>query len=201
MNRLVAHSQKAAFPLAAASLNVSLMLCSFFRLLTSAAGGAGAVAPCSDATLRKLLSFHNLLAPVEGSACALDLLHEKCLLRCWDAWEALPADTVKVMRFPTILADLSEHITQTCAATPGPWSIGPNSILYTLRPIRSSGCPRHEWLFSAYSSANAPLSSLEPAQLVATLRALPSVTRLLSVLSVLCFICPRSAATAAAAQA
>jgi len=205
------------FPLAAASLNVSLMLCSHFRLVTSA-GGAGAVAPCSDATLRKLLSFQQTLgmvastsplpnapaaSPVEGSEVAerresqgvsqlagLDLMHEKLLLRLYDAWVALPPGPPKLMRFPMLLAELRQHLRSSCAGTPGAWSIGPTSVLAALRaPSSDHRC----------ASASTLLGCADPSvqmSVGSALRALPTISRVCGLVVMLCGFCPPVAAAA-----
>jgi len=202
------------FPLAAASLNVSLMLCSHFRLVASA-GGAGAVAPCSDATLRKLLSFQQTLgmvastSPLPGTPssasassseaaeppgvsqlAALDLMHEKLLLRLHDAWAALPPGQPKLMRFPVLLAELRHHLRSTCACTPGAWSLGPSSVLSALRAPSSEhrctsagtllGCGEH----GTQTTVGSALS------------ALPTISRFCGLVVMLCGFCSPVAAAA-----
>lgn len=216
----------ASFPLAAASLNVSLMLCSHFRLVPMA-GGAGAVAPCSDATLRKLLSLQQTVgmvasaSPLSGATAgggaavgggsdgggsggsgggspagvstpqvaALDLMHEKLLLRLHDAWLALPPGSPRIMRFPLLLAELRQHLRCVCANTPGAWSIGPASILAALRSNAPDRC-------ASASSLLGCADPLERRQLAQTLRSLPTISRVLGIVVLLCGICPPVASAA-----
>lgn len=60
------------FPLATASLNVTLSLCCHLRLLPAASSSQP---PCMDPTLRHFLRLSAELEP----ACALDLMHAECL--------------------------------------------------------------------------------------------------------------------------
>jgi len=128
-----------AFPLAAASLNVTLMLCSHLGLLTMPAGGSSAIAPCSDDVILAFMRLHAALAAdheATGSASAslcLDLMHTQCLRWLLDRWERLDLSprAPRIMQFPALLRDLRAHIKTTLPLVEAPWSIG--ALLLALR--------------------------------------------------------------------
>lgn len=146
------------FPLAAASLNVTQMLCSHLGMLDAPAGGAGGALPrCSERVLDAVLQLQATLpsgptAPVlsdveDGTALSpsiLELMHEQLL--CWlhRRWQLLPAAAVdgaarqpgapsKLMQFPQMLSALAVHLQraleQATASTDDP-----ELILPCLRP-------------------------------------------------------------------
>lgn len=132
------------FPLAAASLNVTLMLCNHLGLLTNPAGGASAITPCSEDTLRNFMRLHSSLAGdgelqtggAASSSALLDMMHEQALRWLLDRWErlAFPPDAPagrRLMCFPRLLTELRGHVHATLANAHGPWSLG--SILVALR--------------------------------------------------------------------
>ena len=141
-NLEIVKKSRTSFPLAVASLNVTLVLTSHLGLLSTPAGGAGATPQCSEETLRNFLRLHNALsadghqAGDDSTSTALDLMHEQCLRWLLDRWEKLemPSGTphgLRLMQFPRLLDALREHVQCTLASVSAPWSIG--SVLVALR--------------------------------------------------------------------
>lgn len=76
------------FPLAVASLNVTLILCAHLNLLSLPSSGACKIARCSESTLRNFMRLHDSCAKntrpdgrLTTSSTCLDLIHEQSL-RC-----------------------------------------------------------------------------------------------------------------------
>ena len=132
------------FPLAAASLNVTLMICSHLRLLDTPASGICSLPPCSEETNRILLELHHSLSIEPSSSCSragvLELLHEHSLCALYRRWEHLDSQTSsrppKLLLFPRLLTDLSLHIQQALRLLPSPCT--PQMLLIALDDDRSS---------------------------------------------------------------
>lgn len=122
------------FPLAAASLNVTHMLCCHLRLLELGGGGGGGICRCSEQVIDACLQLQHRLP--EDSPPLIDLLHEQML--CWlhTRWARLETTQQKLIEFPAILSDLRAHLISTLAHAPTPWQLP--TILLTLRMGRSS---------------------------------------------------------------
>ena len=119
------------FPLAAASLNVTLSLCYHLRLLPATTSSQ---LPCADPTLRHFLTFSAELAP---HACALDLMHAECLRGLAEVWQSMQAPGLTPMYFPEALRLLAEHMAEALAGAVPPWQA--REVLNRLRAIGDKG--------------------------------------------------------------
>ena len=172
------------FPLAVASFNVSQMLCCHLQLLTSPAGGAGAVPHCSDMTLRNFLRLHChigcQLCPSDTRTLLIDLMHEQLVRRLFSSWgrSAHLCTPPSPMCFPGLLADLSKHMQGCLTGLRAPWSM--HGALLALRDLHPD-----------IPSASGPGVAVDQAY-----SSLPTVVRILSVAALLFGTCSRDAVEA-----
>lgn len=147
-NLAVVRRGQTAFPLASASLNVTLVLCAHLWLLAAPAGGACAISQCSEEVKRCFERLHvssvssisdasdpesGQMLTSSGSACA-DLMHEQCLRWLFERWEGIDATLplgYRLMQMPQLLRELREHLSRTLGRMPSPWSL--QSVLVALR--------------------------------------------------------------------
>jgi len=117
----------APFPLAGASLAVTLALCSHLRLLPDAASSRP---PCAPPTLGHFLRFAAELEP----ARALDLIHAELLRGLADLWLTMQQPGLTLMHFPQALNLMSEHMACALAGARPPWQ-----LCDVLREVRDVG--------------------------------------------------------------
>mmetsp|Transcript_36678 Transcript_36678/g.91355 ORF Transcript_36678/g.91355 Transcript_36678/m.91355 type:complete len:310 (+) Transcript_36678:24-953(+) len=141
---VVRHS-RLPFPLAAVSLNVTLMLCSHLGLLAMPARGTAAAPHCSDEVLRNFIRLHAATSSqfgVDTSASTspamplMALMHEQCLRWLFHRWQKLSRSHAipgrrRIMSFPIVLGELRTHLQHVLDGAQAPWSLG--SILVALR--------------------------------------------------------------------
>lgn len=139
-----------SFPLAAASLNVSQLLCTHLHVLSgpvggsSGTGGRTSLTQCSAETLRNavrlqtsLLCLNPCATDSTQSTSLLALMHTQLLRNLFDRWETTSltdgreAGARLLHAFPSMLAQTREHMQHALANTPGPWSV--RSVLVALR--------------------------------------------------------------------
>ena len=146
------------FPLAAASLNVTLMLCQHLGLLESPSGGTTAVPRCTEATLRAVLKVQRLLP--SGGASVLDLIHEQLLTRLHQRWERLeaPSGSCRLMQFPVLLADMAEHLPRALASVTSGAACTLRGLLLALRSDGSGSSLAEELPRGLSSSAGCAAS-------------------------------------------
>lgn len=150
------------FPLAAASLNVSMMLCAHMRLFEPT--GRAAPPQCSLETLKhavrlqlsvaldpavaiddgfERLTSGGLTSTRAPRVSLLTLMHAQLLRRLFDQWEtATHADEVDVgaqvlRHFPSLLAESAWHMQRALASLPGPWEM--RTLLVALRGVEERG--------------------------------------------------------------
>jgi len=124
------------FPLAAASLNVSLLIMQHFGLCTTS-GGSAALPPCSDTTLRHAARLQ-LALPSGSDVSLLDLIHEHLTRWLYDRWKAVSVGSqtglLLLNKFPQLLRAAGERLQYGLAQVPAPWSLA--SVLLALREER-----------------------------------------------------------------
>ena len=108
------------FPLAGASLNVTLLLCRHLRLHPSPPG-------CAVCTENQLLQLLRLTCPhrVQGLAPPIDLMHEALLRVALDRWRTAGEGEAasSALHFPAVLASAHTHLQHTLEELDEPWSI------------------------------------------------------------------------------
>lgn len=125
------------FPLAVASLNVSLLVMQHFGLCTTS-GGSVALPPCSDTTLRHAARLQ-LALPSGSDVSLLDLIHEHLTRWLYDRWQEVsagqqPTALLLLNKFPQLLRAAGERLQYGLAQVPLPWSLA--SVLIALREER-----------------------------------------------------------------
>lgn len=116
-------ASQTSFPLAVASLNVSLLLMQFFALCATS-GGCGALEPCSDATMRSAVRLQRSL-PLGVSI--LDIIHEHLTRWLFDRWRececVASAHRPVLFEFPMLLRATGRHLERSIARLPPVWSL------------------------------------------------------------------------------
>ena len=117
----------APFPLAAASLSVTLALCSHLQLLPD---GASSQPLCAAPTLR---CFLRLAAELRPEAPLLDLLHAELLRSLGELWAEMQTAGLTLMHFPEALRHTHAHMAESLAGAAVPWQL--SDVLQRLRGL------------------------------------------------------------------
>jgi len=112
------------FPLAAASLNVTLALCYHLRLLPAAASSRP---PCAEPILAHFLRFSQSMDPES----ALDLMHAECLRGLADLWTSMQRPGLTPLQFTEALHLFCDHLAEALAGAQPPWQA--SEVLMRLR--------------------------------------------------------------------
>lgn len=129
-------TSQSTFPLAIASLNVSLLVMQFFGLC-SKSGGAGSLQLCSDEIMRSAV---RLQLSLPGTSL-VDIIHDHLTRWLFDRYHESEASAssrhpTMLFEFPTLLRATGGHLQHSLAQLPQAWTL--SSLLLSLRSSSTS---------------------------------------------------------------